>query len=95
MDEMVRLRDGITESMEAGKSLEQMEEVIADSGLGAAATALGETYDGPATPQDNSVQQLSDVMGAVREHEGQTNARWRRRSEDEQLCRRVRQALAS
>jgi hypothetical protein len=59
----------------------------------AAAAALAETYDGPSTPHDSSAQQLSDVMSAVREHEGQTNARRRHRGEDEQLYRRARQAL--
>jgi hypothetical protein len=33
MDELVRLRDVITERMEAGKSLEEMEEMIDSSGL--------------------------------------------------------------
>ena len=120
MDEMASLRDTIAERMEAGESLEEMEKVIEDSGLGedeqsavwlfawsylpgaaqrqkaiAAAGALAETYDGPSTPKVDSWRKLADVMGAVREHEGQTNDRRRRRSEDEQLYRRVRQALAS
>jgi hypothetical protein len=61
----------------------------------AATAALAETYDGSSTRQNNSARQLADVMGAVREHEGQTNARRRNRGEDEQLYRRARQALAS
>jgi hypothetical protein len=61
----------------------------------AAAEALAETYDGPSTPQVDSWRKLADVMGAVREHEGQTNARRRQRNEDDQLYRRVREALAS
>ena len=118
MGEMTSLRDTVADQMEAGQSLEEMEHVIEDSGLGeeeqsavwlfawshrpgtahrhkaaAAADALAETYDG-STRQDNSARQLSDVMGAVREHEGQTNARRRHRAEDEQLYRRARQALA-
>jgi hypothetical protein len=120
MDEMVKLRDVISDRMEAGESLEEMEQEIEDSGLSedeqsavwlfawsylsggaqrqkavAAAGALAETYDGPSGPQANSAQQLSDVMEAVREHEDQTQASWRRRYEDEQLYRRVRRALAS
>jgi hypothetical protein len=120
MNEMASLRDTIVECMEAGQSLEEMEKVIDDSGLGeeeqsavwlfawsylpgaagrqkavAAAAALAETYDSSSTQQDNSARQLADVMGAVREHEGQTNARRRNRGEDEQLYRRARQALAS
>jgi hypothetical protein len=61
----------------------------------AASAALAETYDGSSTRQHNLARQLADVMGAVREHEGQTNARRRNRGEDEQLYRRARQALAS
>ena len=61
----------------------------------AATAALAETYDGSSTQQNNSARQLADVMGAVREHEGQTNTRRRNRGEDEQLYRRARQALAS
>ena len=120
MGEMASLRDTVADQMEAGQSLEEMEHVIEDSGLGeeeqsavwlfawaqrpatahrqkaaAAVAAMAETYDGPSTPHDNSAQQLSDVMRAVREHEGQTNARRRHRGEDEQLYRRARQALAS
>ncbi len=119
MEEMVRLRNGIAERMEAGQSLEAMEQVIEESELRedeksavwlfawsylpgaaqrkkalAAAGALAETYDGPSAPQDNSPQKLSDVAAAVREHEGQTQASWRRRHEDERLYRRVREALA-
>ena len=118
MGEMTTLRDTIADRMKAGESLEEMEHVIEDSGLGeeeqsavwlfawshrpgtahrhkaaAAAEALAETYDGP-TRRDNSARQLSDVMGAVREHEGQTTARRRNRAEDEQLYRRAKQALA-
>lgn len=116
MGEMASLRDTVADEMDAGHSLEEMEHVIEDSGLGeeeqsavwlfawsqrpgtahrhkAAAAALAETYDG-STRQDNSARQLSDVMGAVREHEGQTKARRRPRGEDEQLYRRSKQALA-
>jgi hypothetical protein len=120
MDQMVTLRDRITDRMEAGQSFEAMEGLIDDSGLGedeksavwlfarsylpgaaqrqkamTAAGALAETYDGPSAPQGNSVEQLADVMAAVRAHEGQTAPTWRRRHEDEQLYRRARQALKS
>lgn len=119
MGEMANLRDTIADRMEAGQSLEEMEHVIGDSGLGedeqsavwlfawshrpgtahrhkaaAAAAALAETYDG-STRQDNSARQLSDVMGAVREHESQTHTMRRHRAEDDQLYRRARQALGT
>jgi hypothetical protein len=119
MNDMASLRDTIAERMEAGESLEEMEKVIEDSGLGedeksavwlfawsylpgaaqrqkalAAAGALAETYDGSSRKTD-AWRKLADVMAAVREHEGQVNARRRRRGEDELLYRQVRQALAS
>lgn len=118
MDELVSLQHLITERMEAGASLDEMEREIEKSaldeeeksalwlyawsylpgtaqrqGAGAAAAKLAETYDGPSAPQGTSVRRLSDVMGAVREHEGQTGGIRRRRYEDDRLYRRVREAL--
>lgn len=124
MDKLVEMRDLITESMEAGGTLEQMEAVINSSELGeeeksalwlfawsylpgqeqrskaiAASQLLAETYDGPgpaADPAHSPAEKLSDVMGAVREHEDRTRSHaGPRRPADDWLYKRVREALTS
>jgi hypothetical protein len=61
----------------------------------AASQMLVETYDDPG-PADDSAQRLSEVMGAVREHEDRTRSRAApRRPADDWLYKRVREALES
>jgi hypothetical protein len=61
----------------------------------AASQMLVETYDAPG-PADDSAQRLSEVMGAVREHEDRTRSRAApRRPADDWLYKRVREALES